>query len=107
MEVHAMKVPRTFPRSAWRQLRSVRAAVRAPVIAATVGLLGGASATAATNLVVNPGLETLGSNGFPTCWEQSGWGTNNFSFGVTNQAHSGSNAMQVSITSYTSGDRKA
>jgi len=102
-----MKVPRTFPRSAWRQLRSVRAAVSALVIAAAVSFLGGASATAATNLVVNPGLETLGSNGFPTCWEQSGWGTNNFSFGVTNQAHSGSNAMKVSITSYTNGDRKA
>ena len=102
-----MKMLRTSLPKSWRQLRSVRAAVSALVIAAAVSLLGGATASAGVNLVVNPGLETLGSNGFPTCWEQSGYGTNNYSFSVTNQAHSGSNAMKVTITSYTNGDRKA
>jgi hypothetical protein len=90
-----------------RPSRSLVAAAGAVTIVLPLTVLAGPTAVAGTNLVVNPGLESLGSNGFPTCWEQSGYGNNNYSFGVSNQAHSGNNAMQVSITSTSSGDRKA
>jgi hypothetical protein len=75
----------------------------------TVGLVA-LPAQAATNLVQNPGLETLagaGTERFPTCWERSGQGVQQYTFGPTSDAHSGSTAMQITISSYTSGDRKA
>ncbi|RMI31950.1 DUF1929 domain-containing protein [Nocardia stercoris] len=64
-------------------------------------------AHADANMVINPGLESLDGQGFPQCWERSGWGDSDYTFGVTNAAHSGSNAMQIAITRITSGDRKA
>ena len=91
----------------WRARRSVKTAICALTIILPVSMLVGSTADAGVNLLVNPGLETLGANGFPTCWEQSGYGNNDYSFSVSNQAHSGNNAMQVSITSTSSGDRKA
>ena len=87
--------------------RPLRTVIVALALALPIAIPVGATAAAGTNLIVNPGLESLDSTGFPVCWEQSGYGTNNFSFRVTNQAHSGSNAMQVSISSLSSGDRKA
>src|SRR5436305_3538631 len=66
-----------------------------------------APAHADANLVQNPGLEALDANGFPVCWERSGFGDNTFTFGPTTEAHSGRLALQISITRLTSGDRKA
>jgi Domain of unknown function (DUF1929)/Glyoxal oxidase N-terminus len=91
----------------WRPRRSVKAAICTLAIAVPFILPAGPSAGAGTDLIVNPGLESLGSNGFPVCWEQSGYGTNDYSFSVTSQAHSGNNAMRVAITSTSGGDRKA
>jgi hypothetical protein len=76
------------------------------VLVVTVGLVA-SPAQAATNLVQNPGLETLDGNGFPVCWERSGHGDNTYTFGVTSDAHSGSRAMRIAVTKRTSGDRKA
>lgn len=87
--------------------RSVKTVIVTLALTLPTAIPAGAAAGAGTNLIVNPGLETLDSSGFPVCWEQSGYGTSNYSFSVTNQAHSGSNAMQVSITSISNGDRKA
>ena len=70
-----MTMLRTSLLTRWRRSRWLRAAVAVLVLAASASLLGGSAASAGVNLVVNPGLETLGSNGFPTCWEQSGYGT--------------------------------
>ena len=64
-------------------------------------------ALAAANLISNGGLESLNTTGFPVCWEQSGWGDNAYAFSVTNAAHSGANAMKVTLTTAGSGDRKA
>src|SRR5690242_9268084 len=91
----------------WWRRRSVVAAASAVALVVPLAVLAGSDAAAGTNLVTNPGLESLGSNGFPTCWEQSGYGTNNYSFKVAHPGHIGSNAMQVKITSISSGDRKA
>lgn len=62
---------------------------------------------ASANLIGNPTLESLDSGGFPVCWEQSGWGSNGYSFAVSHPGHSGNNAMSVTVSSTGSGDRKA
>ncbi|HEX8972003.1 galactose oxidase early set domain-containing protein, partial [Oryzihumus sp.] len=63
--------------------------------------------TSPTNLVVNPSLEDQ-SNGFPVCFEKSGWGTSNVTYtSVTGTAaHSGNYAEQITVSGLTSGDRK-
>ena len=51
-----------------------RSAVLAVVVTAvSVVTLAGQPAFADANLVANPGLEVLDGNGFPVCWEPSGW----------------------------------
>ncbi|MEU8228279.1 galactose oxidase early set domain-containing protein [Actinoplanes sp. NPDC048967] len=63
---------------------------------------------AGANLLSNPGLEVVDSTGFPVCWEQSGWGDSTHKYEVTHTApHSGANAMKVTVSAITSGDRKA
>ncbi|MEU4212307.1 galactose oxidase early set domain-containing protein [Streptomyces sp. NPDC026206] len=65
-------------------------------------------AEAGSNLVVNPGFESVrSSDSLPTCWEKSGWGDNDFTVTTTDQAHSGSRALSVSVTRRVDGDRKA
>ncbi|GGM56645.1 hypothetical protein GCM10012275_29750 [Longimycelium tulufanense] len=62
-------------------------------------------AAAEENLVRNPGVENV-DNGAADCWEDVGWGDNRYSAGLSSQAHGGSNALRVSLTERTSGDRK-
>ncbi|PKT70056.1 galactose oxidase [Streptomyces populi] len=62
---------------------------------------------AAANLVTNPGFETDGTDGMPSCWEKSGWGDNDFTFATVSDAHSGAKAMKVTLTRRVDGDRKA
>jgi hypothetical protein len=79
------------------------------LFAAALGLgpLGAQPATAATNLVRNPGLEVLdGPSRFPQCFEKSGWGDNDFSFTVTDDAHAGNRAVRIELTRRGDGDRK-
>ncbi len=76
-------------------------------IAVGAGLTSVAPANAQTNTVQNNGLETLGPDGFPTCWERSGWGDNDFTFTVVPDTHSGSKAMKIELTRHVDGDRKA
>ncbi|WP_019055854.1 galactose oxidase-like domain-containing protein [Streptomyces prunicolor] len=76
--------------------------------ALTAGLLLTSPQSAeAANLVINPGFETAGTDGMPSCWEKSGWGDNDFDFATTSDAHSGSKAMKVTVTRRVDGDRKA
>jgi hypothetical protein len=90
----------------WHDQKPVRAAVGALALALPVVAVASSSASAQTNLVVNPGMQTSGS-GLPTCYQASGTGTNSYQVGTTSQAYSGSTALQVSISKYTSGDRVA
>jgi len=64
-------------------------------------------AVADANLVPNPGMETLEPGGFPRCWQPAGWGENQYTFAVTDQAHTGTKAMSITVSSISSGDRKA
>jgi hypothetical protein len=78
------------------------------VIAAVGALLAFGTATSrAASTVQNPSLESdANANGVPDCWVQGGYGDNSYSFDRTSDAHSGSDAEKVSITSWSSGDRK-
>jgi peptidoglycan/xylan/chitin deacetylase (PgdA/CDA1 family)/archaellum component FlaF (FlaF/FlaG flagellin family) len=62
-------------------------------------------ANSATNVAQNPSLET-GSGNTPTCWQLGGYGTNTFAWTRTSDAHTGSFAEKLDITSMSSGDRK-
>jgi hypothetical protein len=95
-----MKTPQRRPRAL------VSTAVTGLVAAAAL-LAHTGTAKADTNLVQNPDMEALDPSGLPTCWEKSGYGDNVFSFTVSHQAHSGSNAMAITMSSITNGDRKA
>ncbi|MFF4538270.1 galactose oxidase-like domain-containing protein [Streptomyces aureus] len=70
-------------------------------------LLGSPQPASAANLVTNPGFETAGTDGMPSCWEKSGWGDNDFTFATVSDAHSGTKAMKVTLTRRVDGDRKA
>jgi hypothetical protein len=54
---------------------------------------------------VNPDLEQV-SGGVPTCFTRAGWGDHTVVWSLSADAHSGTRAQSVSITNYTSGDRK-
>ena len=59
------------------------------------------------NLVQNPSLETpTGATAVPDCWQQGSAGTNTATWSHTSDAHTGNFAEQVTISAYTSGDRK-
>lgn len=57
--------------------------------------------------IPNAGLETdVDADGRADCWQRGASGTNSATWSRTSDAHSGSVAEQVTISSYTSGDRK-
>jgi len=60
------------------------------------------------NLARNPGMEAdADGNGVPDCWLLAGFGANTPTWTRTGNAHSGSFAERLTITNWTSGDRKA
>jgi len=69
-------------------------------------VLSGYYASAATNLIANPGFEKLDSKGWPQCWEQSGWGNGTATYQVVSDAHKGSKAVKLAVNGVTTGDRK-
>ncbi|MFI5757397.1 galactose oxidase-like domain-containing protein [Streptomyces sp. NPDC051569] len=99
---------RPFRTASKRRGSSRRTALLA-VAALTGALLLGVQqpASAGANLIQNPGFETPGVDGMPYCWEQSGWGDNDFSFTTVADAHSGAKALQVEVVRRVEGDRKA
>jgi peptidoglycan/xylan/chitin deacetylase (PgdA/CDA1 family) len=70
--------------------------------------MAAAPATSPTsNMLQNPSLETANANGIPTCFQTgNGAGTNTATWSRSSNAHTGTYAEQVQITSYTSGDQK-
>jgi Domain of unknown function (DUF1929) len=89
------------------QLVSKLRAVAGPILLALpIAAVASSNASAGVNLVVNPGLsQSVG--GFPACWSTSVSGTSTASFSTTSKAHSGSTAVQLSVSSYTSGQALA
>ncbi len=62
-------------------------------------------AAAAPSSVVNPDLEQV-TGTVPSCFTQAGWGTHDVTWSLTADAHSGTKAQSVTISNYSSGDRK-
>jgi peptidoglycan/xylan/chitin deacetylase (PgdA/CDA1 family) len=60
------------------------------------------------NMLANASVENYASGtSVPDCWQQTGAsGTNTFTWAKTSNAHSGNWAQNITITAYTSGDRK-
>ena len=58
-----------------------------------------------TNMLQNPSLEA-GSGSTPACWQASGYGTNTVAWTRTSDAHTGSWAENLNVSSWTNGDRK-
>ncbi len=58
------------------------------------------------NMLANASVEVdTGTGSTPDCWQESGYGTNTYSWSRT-AGHTGNWAQTVTITSYTTGDRK-
>jgi hypothetical protein len=89
----------------WRQHRPFRLAAGAVTLMLPIVVVASSSASAGVNLVVNPGAEQAGPANFPLCWGKYGSGENSYSIGTTSNAHSGSTAIQVTISKRSSGDR--
>ncbi len=58
-------------------------------------------------VVRNSSLESdTDSNGMPDCWLPAGYGTNTYAYSRVSDAHSGQWGEKLTVTSFTSGDRK-
>lgn len=62
------------------------------------------SPSPSANLVVNGDLEDGGET--PTCFTRYGWGDHQAQWMLTDAAHSGGRAQQLTVSGYASGDRK-
>jgi hypothetical protein len=90
-------------------------AIPAGATAISIGLSIASNGTASfddldlrENLTPDPGFEVdADANGVPDCWYLAGYGANTPTWSRTGDAHTGSFAEQVTIASWTSGDRKA
>lgn len=71
----------------------------------TVGAYTLANPTKTTNLLQNSSLESA-SGSTPSCWLLGGYGTNSYTWTRTTDAHTGSYAENLKVSSWSSGDRK-
>src|SRR3974377_1399804 len=83
----------------------MRPGVGAVTLALPIAVAASSGASAGVNLVVNAGAEQMGSGNFPLCFGKYGYGSNTYSIGTTSKAHSGSRAIQVTISKWSSGAR--
>ncbi|RJQ73071.1 DUF1929 domain-containing protein [Pseudonocardiaceae bacterium YIM PH 21723] len=58
-------------------------------------------ASAAQNLMPNPGFSQVDADGKPVCWQDYGWGENRSDYGLTAEK-----ALRLTMSERTSGDRK-
>ena len=64
-------------------------------------------AAAGVNALQNPSMETFdATTGLPACYLAGGYGTNTAAFSTTTNAHTGTAAVQINVTGYSSGDAK-
>ncbi|MFI5429512.1 polysaccharide deacetylase family protein [Aeromicrobium sp. UC242_57] len=98
----------------WLSLRGI---LRNTVVKTVGDTIGGAVAPAVTgpvatpagpgvNGVVNPGMETLNSDGTPQCWMKGGYGANTAVLDLATPGRSGDRAGRVTMSGYTDGDAK-
>ena len=90
----------------WSDSRALRTVITAIGLALPIAVVVSSSASAGVNLVVNAGLGQS-SSGFPVCFSKAGNGTSAYRFYNTSKAHSGSAALEVSVSGHKSGERLA
>jgi len=85
---------------------------RATDAGGTQATTGGTAATVSNaaqrggNMLANASLEAATGSPVPDCWQLGGTGTSTFTWTRASTAHAGSWGENVTITGYTSGDRK-
>ena len=107
--------PYTPAASAWTHAEWTPPPVPAGATAISLGLALSTNGSASfddldlrLNLIPNPGFETdADANGVPDCWSLTGYGANTSAWARTADAHSGAFAERLTISAWTSGDRKA
>lgn len=77
------------------------------LIVITLALLTIVPSTAhgATNLIQNPSLDTVGTNG-PASWSRGSWGSLTATFTYPVPGHTSGNAAKLSVTNFVNGDAK-
>ena len=88
-----------------RRNRAIDAIAALVVLVALLVPLVASSAATDPNLLRNPSLESA-TDGVPDCWLFGGYGTNDFAWAPTRDAHSGARAERLDLTALVSGDRK-
>ncbi len=95
-----------------------RAASKGTVVKTVGAVIGGTTkpavagpvapaAAPGVNAIKNPSMETFNSaTGLPACYLAGGYGTNTPSWAVTTDAHTGTNAVKLTVANYSSGDAK-
>lgn len=59
------------------------------------------------SLILNPSVETIGSNGTtPANWSTNTWGNNTAAFALVNDGRTGTKALKTTVTAYGDGDAK-
>lgn len=102
-------LPVSLP-SLLRRLNIIRgtepaATVSSATISPTTSFAVSSSVYSGVNLIANPSLETVGSDGLPMGWHKGGYGANTRQLTYPVTGHTGQ-GIQTSITAYTSGDAK-
>lgn len=58
------------------------------------------------NLIANPSVESINSNGLPHGWQSGSWGENQSTLSIKSPGRTGSKSLRVDIKSYSNGDAK-
>lgn len=87
------------PKPVERTSQPARSSLLAPQSTAAAQALG-------PNLIANPSVETAGSPGLPAQWNKGGYGTNARTLTYPVTGFNSPSGLQVTISSYTSGDAK-
>ncbi len=80
--------------------------VAAPAASAAPAAAAAQSASLGPNLIQNPSVETVGTNGLPDRWNKGGYGTNTRVLTYPVTGYQTLKGLQVVISAYTDGDAK-
>jgi hypothetical protein len=101
------RIPSCVPAHIRRPLARAGVSLLAAASCMAVVMLGTATAAHAAAALPNPGVEVdANADSTPDCWDKGGSGTNSYTFSRVSDAHSGSWAERVQISSLKSGDRR-
>jgi peptidoglycan/xylan/chitin deacetylase (PgdA/CDA1 family) len=93
-------------RPATTKVKTVGAVIGGTTKPAVAGPVAPAAAPG-VNAIKNPSMETFNAaTGLPQCYLAGGYGSNTAAFSVSTAAHTGTSAVQVTVSNYVDGDAK-